>query len=469
MQTTSKCGTGRWLGVLIASALLLLNVLIGSSARAEPQVSTFKLANGMQVVVIPDHRVPVVTHMVWYRAGAADDPWGTSGIAHFLEHLMFKSTNKIKSGEFTRIITRLGGRDNAQTTHDTTAYFQRVAKQHLRTVMELEAGRMVNLKLVEEEVRTERDVILEERRSSVDANPLALLSEQMLAALYQNHPYGRPALGWAHEMAKLSLQDAATFYRRFYAPNNAVLIVAGDITPEEVRTLALATYGRNKAGAALPPRARPKEPGSIAARRVHMQDARVGAQLLLRYYHVPSYSSGRPGDAESIELLAWIVGGDDTSRMYQRLVSTKLASTAGTDYTANGLDSGRLSFVVIPSDGVTIEKVEAELDAILAEVREKGVKQEELDRAKSTLEARRVFESDNQMTLARRYGEGVALGRSIAELDGLLARIQALGVDDIKRAAAEFLTAQRSVTGVLTPPQSAASARANRAPQASKQ
>ena len=208
MQTMYRCGTRRCLGAVFATALL---VLAGGSAQAEPQATTFKLKNGMEVVVIPDHRVPVVTHMVWYRAGAGDDPWGTSGIAHFLEHLMFKSTGKIKSGEFTRIITQLGGRDNAQTTHDTTAYFQRVAKQHLRRVMELEADRMVNLKLIAEEVRTERDVIQEERRSNVDANPLAVLSEQMLAALYQNHPYGRPALGWAREMAKLSLQDAQTF------------------------------------------------------------------------------------------------------------------------------------------------------------------------------------------------------------------------------------------------------------------
>src|SRR5262245_10487543 len=229
---------------------LLLAIVIGvfltPPARAEPRVNTFNLSNGMQVVVIEDHRVPVVTHMVWYRAGAADDPWGTSGIAHFLEHLMFKSTAKMKSGEFSRIISRLGGRDNATTTLDTTSYYQRVAKEHLRRVMELEADRMVNLRLPEDEINTERKVILEERRSSVDANPLSIMSEQMLAALYLNNPYHRPALGWEHEMAKLSLEDAANFYKRFYAPNNAVLVVAGDVTAEEVRPLAEATYGQNK-------------------------------------------------------------------------------------------------------------------------------------------------------------------------------------------------------------------------------
>jgi zinc protease len=290
----------------------------------------------------------------------------------------------------------------------------------------------------------------------------------MLAALDQNHPYGRPALGCAEEMAKLSRQDASTFYQRFYAPNNAVLVVAGDITAEEARPLAQATYGRNKAGPTLTARARPPEPKPIAARRVQLEDPRAGANVMLRFYHAPSYASGRPGDAESVELLATIIGGDDTSRMYRRLVSNKLASTAGTDYVGNTLDSGRVSFVIIPLDGIPLEKAEAELDAILAEIRETGVTQEELDRAKLTLEARRVFESDNQMTLARRYGEGVALGRSIADLDAVPRRIQATSLDDIKRTAAEYLTAQRSVTGTLTPPRAGPTATGAPARQATK-
>ncbi|HJZ42721.1 MAG TPA: pitrilysin family protein [Hyphomicrobiaceae bacterium] len=450
MQITCERAIKRRLGVGLAMAAFAAFAV--SPARAELKVSTFNLANGMQVVVIPDHRVPVVTHMVWYRCGAADDPWGTSGIAHFLEHLMFKSTGKIKSGEFSRIITRLGGRDNASTTHDTTSYFQRVAKEHLKTVMGLEADRMVNLRLNEEEVRTERNVILEERRSSVDGSPLSLLSEQMLASLYQNHPYHRPALGWEHEMSQLSLKDAAAFYRRFYAPNNAVLVVAGDVTPQEVRPLAEATYGRNRANLAIGQRSRPKEPPAIAARRLRLEDARAGAPLLLRYYRVPTYASGRPGEAEALELLGWIIGGDDTSRMYRRLVETNLASTAGTNYEAGTLDSGRMAAVIIPLPGTALEKAEAELDAIVKEIREKGVTQEELDRAKSSLEAQRVFELDNQSTLANRYGQAIALGRSIADIEALPGRMQAVTLDDIKRTAVAFLDARFSVTGTLVPP-----------------
>lgn len=449
-------------GLLFAFAIVLL---FAPAASAEPRVNTFTLANGLQVVVIEDHRVPVVTHMVWYRAGAAEDPWGTSGIAHFLEHLMFKSTGKLKSGEFSRTITRLGGRDNAVTTHDSTSYYQRVAKEHLRAVMELEADRMVNLRLVEEEVKTERDVILAERRSNVDGNPLSLLSEQMLAALYQNHPYGRPSIGFEHEMAKLSRQDAISFYKRYYAPNNAVLVVAGDVTPGEVRTLAQATYGKNRPNRALVRPLRADEPKPIAARRVQLVDGRAGARILLRYYLTPSFASGPAGEGESLELLARIIGGDDTSRLYRRLVVEKLASTAGANFSSAGRDSGRLAFVVIPSEGVPLEKVEALLDAIILEVREKGVTQAELDRAKGAFEAVRVFESDDQMQLARRYGEGVAFGQSIADIDELAKRVQSRSLEDIKRVASEYLGLERSVTGTLVPPQKAEAS----APQAVKQ
>jgi zinc protease len=449
-------------GLLFAFAIVLL---FASAAAAEPRVNTFTLANGLQVVVIEDHRVPVVTHMVWYRAGAAEDPWGTSGIAHFLEHLMFKSTGKLKSGEFSRTITRLGGRDNATTTHDSTSYYQRVAKEHLRAVMELEADRMVNLRLVEEEVKTDRDVILAERRSNIDGNPLSLLSEQMLAALYQNHPYGRPSIGFEHEMAKLSRQDAISFYKRYYAPNNAVLVVAGDVTPEEVRTLAQATYGKNRPNRALVRPLRADEPKPIAARRVQLVDGRAGARILLRYYLTPSFASGPAGEGESLELLARIIGGDDTSRLYRRLVVEKLASTAGANFSSAGRDSGRLAFVVIPLEGVPLEKVEALLDAIILEVREKGVTQAELDRAKGAFEAVRVFESDDQMQLARRYGEGVAFGQSIADIDELAKRVQSRSLEDIKRVASEYLGLERSVTGTLVPPQKAEAS----APQAIKQ
>ena len=443
--------------IAVAIHFWLATVGIGfgapDQATAAPKATTSELPNGMQIVVIPDHRVPVVAHMVWYRAGAADDPPGTSGIAHFLEHLMFKSTKKMKSGEFSRILNGLGARGNAQTTHDATSYFQRVPKEHLRAVMELEADRMVNLRLDEEEVRTERNVILEERRSTVDTNPVRVLGEQMVAALYVNHPYGRPPLGWENEMEKLTRRDAAAFYKRFYAPSNAVLIVAGDITAEEVRALAQSTYGRNQA-VGIVPRSRPSEPAPVAARHVHLEVA--GTPTLLRYYLTPSYPSARPAEAESLDLLAQILGGDDTSRLYRALVAQKLASTASSDYIGITLDSGRMIILILPSIDVGLEKIESVLDGVIADIRDNGIAEEELKRAKATLEARDVFEGDDLLTLARRYGENVALGRSIADIEDLPRRLQAVTLDEIKRSAGEFLNARRSVTGwVLQPPKKA--------------
>ena len=259
-------------------------------------------------------------------------------------------------------------------------------------------------------------------------------------------------------MSQLSLKDAAAFYKRFYAPNNAVLVVAGDVTPEEVRPLAEATYGLNKRRKGVERAPRPKEPPAIAARRVRLEDARAGAPLLLRYYRVPTYASGRPGEAESLELLSWILGGDDTSRLYRRLVETNLASTAGTNYEGSPLDSGRVAAVIIPLPGVALDKAEVELDAIIEEVRKRGVTQEELDRAKSSLEAQRVFELDNQSKLANRYGQAIALGRNIADIEAVPGRVQAVTLNDIKRAADTFLKAELSVTGTLVPPPSRAAA-----------
>jgi zinc protease len=258
-------------------------------------------------------------------------------------------------------------------------------------------------------------------------------------------------------MATLSLNDAATFYKRFYAPNNAVLVVAGDVTAEEVRPLAEATYGQNRPRG-IAQRVRAHEPPAIAPRRVRFEDPRNTAPLLLRYYRAPGYITGHTGEAESLDVLAWVIGGDDTSRMYRKLVEGKIAVTAGAKFDGTGLDGGRLDFVIVPAEGVTLEKAEAELDALIADVRQNGITQDELDQAKSSLEAKRVFESDNQTTLAQRYGQGLAVGRSVAEIDAVADHIAALSLDDVKRGAVEFLRPEASVTGTLTLPPAATAA-----------
>ncbi len=387
-------------------------------AHAEPRATEFTLSNGMEVVVIPDHRAPVVTHMVWYKVGAADEPKGTSGIAHFLEHLMFKSTDKIPMGEFSKIISRLGGQDNAFTGQDVTSYHQRIAKEQLGKVMDMEADRMVHLRLTKDEVATERQVILEERRSRIDNNPTALLDEQMNAALYLSHPYGIPVIGWENEMEKLSREDALRFYHHYYAPNNAILVVAGDVTPEEVKRLAENTYGKVPANPEVGTRHRPVEPTPIAARRLTLKDPRAGNASFHRYYATPSYTTAKPGEAEALDLLMKILADGSTSRLYSKLVvDDKIAATSGGDYSGWGLDGGAVSLYAVAGNGESLDKIEAAVDGVIDDVRLNGVTSAELERAKKTFLAAFIYDSDNQASLARRYGWGLAVGRTVADIE----------------------------------------------------
>jgi zinc protease len=448
------------LRLLLATFMMAMPMLAVHShahaAASATRASEFTLDNGMQVIVIPDHRAPVITHMVWYRVGAADEMRGTSGIAHFLEHLMFKSTEKIAVGEFSKIVGRLGGQDNAFTGHDATAYFQRVSKDRLPKMMEMEADRMVNLRLDEKEVLTERDVILEERRSRIENNPSAILDEQMNAALYLNHPYGVPIIGWYHEMAKLSREDALTYYKRYYAPNNAILVVSGDVTGDEVKAMADATYGKIPANPnVVTKRVRPADPPQIVARRLELKDPRAGNYSFHRDYVTPSYTTAKPGEAEALDLLMKIAASGSTSRLYKKLVvEDKVASSAGGDYSGSGLDSGTISVYAIAADGVPLEKVEAITGDVLNDIVKNGVTAAELDRAKSSYLADYVYESDNQATLARRYGWNLAVGRTVADVESWPDAISKVTLDDIKKVAAEYLDVRRSVTGYLVPDKS---------------
>jgi zinc protease len=281
--------------------------------------------------------------------------------------------------------------------------------------MEMEADRMANLRLTEKEVLTERDVILEERRSRIENNPQSILDEQMNAALYYSHPYGIPVIGWEHEMAKLSRQDALTFYKRHYGPNNAIVVVSGDVTPDEVRRFAEQTYGKVPANPNVTPRKRPTDPEQRAARRVEFKDPRAGKPTVQRYYVTPSYVTAEPGEAEALDLLMKIAGSGTTSRLYQKLVATDgIASSAGGWYGGSSMDFGKIAIYAVPSDGVSLDRVEAAMDAVLSDIVENGVTEEELERAKKSYLAEYVYESDSQATLARRYGWGLVVGRTIA-------------------------------------------------------
>ena len=317
-----------------------------------PEVSSFTLDNGLDVVVIPDRRVPVVTHMVWYRNGSADDPLGQSGIAHFLEHLMFKGTNRHPAGEFSKVVSALGGQENAFTSFDYTAYFQRVAREHLETMMGFEADRMTGLVLDEAVVGPERDVVLEERRMRVETDPAAQLSEAMAAALFVHHPYGTPIIGWMHEIEGLNREHALTYYRRFYTPENAILVVAGDVAPDEVRRLAEDTYGRVAPCGERPLRRRPREPEPRAARHLAVADPKVEQPTLQRLYLVPSSRTGDGRDSAALELLAEMLGGGPTSYLYRKLVLERgLAVNAGAWYMGSAIDDTRFSVYAVPAPG----------------------------------------------------------------------------------------------------------------------
>ncbi|MDX2156816.1 MAG: pitrilysin family protein [Hyphomicrobiaceae bacterium] len=436
---------------LLVTAMLTLSSF-SAGVQAAPRATEFMLKNGMVVVVVEDHRAPVVTHMVWYRVGAADEPPGVSGIAHFLEHLMFKSTDKIPTGEFSKIVSRLGGQDNAFTGHDVTAYFQRIAKDRLRTVMEMEADRMVNLRLEEKEVLTERNVILEERRSRTENNPSALLDEQMNAMLYLSHPYGLPVIGWEHEMAKLSREDAIAFYKRFYAPNNAILVVTGDITPEELKPLAEEIYGAIPSNGAVKAMPRAMEPPHRAARRIELKDARAGKPSLHRSYFAPAYNTAEPGEAEALDLLMKVVASGSTSRIYKRLVvADKVASSTGGWYSGSGRDSGKISVYAVPADGMGLDKIEAALDSVIEDVKKNGITAAELERAKKSYLAEYIYESDNQSSLARRYGWSLTVGRTVKDIEEWPDRIAKVSLEDAAKVAAKYLDVRRSVTGTLIP------------------
>ena len=444
----------RWLqrkGSQIAAVFLTIAALFGPlpSTAQVFNPKSFKLANGMTVVVIENNRAPIVTHMVWYKVGAADEPPGKSGIAHFLEHLMFKGTATVPAGEFSKRIASVGGRDNAFTSYDYTGYFQNVPREQLEFAMRLESDRMVNLRLTDDVVYPERDVIREERRQVIENRPAALLREQAQAALYLNHPYRLPVIGWDHEIAQLTREDAVAWYRKWYTPSNAVLIVAGDVTVETVRPLAEKYYGGIEARP-VPPRERPQEPPPAAARRVELKDPRVRQPMLSLSWLAPSYKGGASEHAYALQVLAEILGGGATSRLYRALVIEKqLATSAGAWYEPDMLDRSSFGASASLRPGAEISALEEALQAELRQFLEKGVSDDEVERAKVRMRAAAVYARDNLSTGAQVIGTALTTGQTIEDVEAWPARIAVVTPAQVMAAARYVLQPERSVTGVL--------------------
>jgi zinc protease len=440
----------------LLAALLSTSVLSAGTSLAQTTVTSappasFTLSNGMQVVVIPDHRTPVVTEMIWYKVGSADETPGKSGLAHFLEHLMFKGTSKHPAGEFSQTVLRVGGNENASTSVDYTNYYQRVPKEQLPTMMEFEADRMTGLVLKDENVLPERDVVLEEYNMRVANNPDARLNEQIMAALYLNHPYGRPVIGWHQEIEKLDREDALAFYRRFYAPNNAILVIAGDVDAAEIRPLVERNFGSIPAQPAIPARrVRPQEPEPAAPRTVTLADPRVEQPSMRRYYLVPSATTAAAGESAALDVLAQLMGSGSNSYLYRALVVDKpLAVSANASYSSISLDPTQFAISAAPRPGVSFAEVEQAVDGVIASVAQNPIRADDLERVKTQLIAEAIYAQDNQTVLARWYGGALTTGLSIEDIRSWPDRIRAVTAEQVRAVAQKWLEKKRSVTGYL--------------------
>jgi len=404
----------------------------------------------MQVLVIPDHRAPVATQMLWFRVGAVDDPPGISGLAHFFEHMMFRGTKAVPGDGFSQIIAKNGGETNAFTDHDYTAFYEQIAKDRLPLAMKLEADRLANLDLSDSHVGPERDVVLEERRMRVDNEPQSLMSEQMQAALHLSHPYGRPVIGWADEVRRIDRVSAQDFYDHHYSPNNAILVVAGDVTPDDVRKMAQDAYGK-VAARELQPRAEFAEPPRLAETRMAITRADARVPLFSRIYRVASYAQGTPGEAEGLETYAQLLGGDQTSLLYRVLVEQKkLATDAGASYDGYARDAGEFSVYAVPRPGVSLEALEKAVDQVMGVTALALPRDNDLARAKTQLVASVIYRRDSQFALASAYGQALTIGLTVDDVNEWPARIRAVGPEGVRKAA-QSLSRKDAVTGYLIP------------------
>ncbi len=422
----------------LASLLFVSGVVLREETRTEvthsitsakkPQkklkvfnAKSYVLDNGLQIVVVENDRAPVLTHMVWYRVGAADEPAGKSGIAHFLEHLLFKGQNHpelgtLEPGEFSRKIRALGGEDNAFTSQDYTAYFQSIASEHLETVMTMEAGRMRGLTPPVEEVISENNVIQEERLQRTDSDPRAQMSEQLYEALFPNHPYSIPIIGWMHEIKNLTWDDAKRFYDQYYAPNNAILVVSGDVTGEEVLEIAQRTYGLVEQ-ADTPPRLRTQSPPFIAKTTVTLEHETIGEPIIQRLYRVPSYRQNKDHSL-ALQVLEEIISGGPTSRLYKSLVTDqKLATEIGLSYSSASWDDATLSIVATAQNASQIDIVQTAIDAELKKVIENGITKTELNEAIERMQAEAIYARDSLSGPAMIIGYNLITGSSLDDIE----------------------------------------------------
>ena len=430
-----------------AALLTALCLIVFDAAASVFDAETFTLDNGMQVAVIENRRAPVVTHMVWYKTGSIDDPAGKSGIAHVLEHMMFKGTPAVPDGEFSKIVARNGGTENAFTSHDYTAYYQNIARDRLELVMFLESDRMKNLRFSQQDFEPELEVVKEERLMRTENNPAGILDERRRAALWGEHPYGRPVIGTKKELPTLTLDDAQRFYQEHYTPENAVLVVAGDISAAELKPLAEKYYG------AIAPSRTPADKRLFPApaplkSKLEMRHPQAKLYSLRRSYIVPSYLSEGRERAHAYAVLNEILGTYHLGKMYKHFVAgKKTAQSAATGYDGFALDKGTFSFFLTARDGESLSGLERELDRFADPA---SVTQKDLDKAKKRLVADLEYLNDNPETAANLVGLFYVLGLSVEDLKNWTANIEKVTLADVREAYGDML-ASASVTTYLMP------------------
>lgn len=425
---------------------------------------TFKLDNGLEIVVIPNHRSPVVTHMVWYRIGAADEAMGQSGIAHFLEHLMFKGSSytdkdgkivTLAPGEFSYLVKSMGGQNNAFTSQDFTAYYESIASKYLETVMRLEAGRMRGMAPPIEEVEAERKVIIEERRQRTENDPRAAFHENMNAAMYVNHPYGKPVIGWEHEMAELTWQTAKAFYDLHYAPNNAILVVSGDVTGEEVYKLAQEIYGPLKPAIAKQ-RVWPQSPPLPSRITIEKKDPAINEPEVQIAARGPSYTQNLK-DAMALEVLQDIMSGGMSSRLYRALVAEqKIATNAGLSFDPVSKSDAEIWLYATPAPGKNPQDVKTALDEQMRLVVQKGITDQELRDSIIRMQDAAAYARDSLSGPAMTVGGALASGVPLDIIEYWPREIAKVTAQDVQEAAKKYLDPDAAyprpaVTGYLLP------------------
>ncbi len=432
--------------------LFYIALLLGwMQGAAQAEVFERTLTNGLKVVVKEDHRAPVVVQQIWYKAGSMDEFTGTTGIAHVLEHMMFKGTKAVPVGEFSKRIAAAGGRENAFTSSDYTAYFQQLHKSQLPLAMKLESDRMQNLDLTEKEFGKEIKVVMEERRMRTDDEPQSLMNEIMKAAIYQEHPYQHPVIGWMSDLEVMTVNDARVWYNRWYAPNNATLVIAGDVKPDEVFALAQRHYGaipRHK----LPARRNYTEPQQAGIKRLIVKAPAELPQLVMAYHAPTIKNPEQDWKPYALEMLAGVLDGNDSARLNKHLVrDQQIASAAGAGYDSTARGPSLFMLEATPSTGKTVQDVEAALRGEIALLVKDGVNEDELKRVKAQVTASEIFKRDSLFYQAMQIGEMESIGLGYKAIPVTLKKLQAVTAEQVQQVAKEFLQDDNLTVAVLDP------------------